>query len=143
MRRVLGDLPSLLNIPPNRALIEAATMFWDEKSAIFRFGNIEMTPLLEEMGGFAKFLWDSPGLLVPENHTPRGFLKMLGFKKNDEPLCLKKSYIPFEFLYERYGHSKSYRLHHEELAITSFGWMHRRVYVFIVCFLGLLIFPTK
>ncbi|XP_070036387.1 uncharacterized protein [Nicotiana tomentosiformis] len=31
---------------------------------------------------------------------------MLGFKKNDKLLCLKKSYIPFEFLYEPYGYSE-------------------------------------
>lgn len=65
-----------------------------------------MTPLLEEIGGFAKLPWDSPGLLVPENRTTHDFLKMLGFKKNNELLCLKKSYIPFEFLYEHYGHNK-------------------------------------
>jgi len=68
---------------------------------------------------------------------------MMGFKKNDELLCLKESYIPFEVLYERYRHSKSYCLHRDELVVTSLGWTHRRVFVFIVCFLGLLIFPMK
>lgn len=43
-----------------------------------------MTPLREEIWGLAKLPCDSPGLLVPENRTPRGLLKMLGFKKNDE-----------------------------------------------------------
>jgi len=79
MRRVLGNLPSLLNIQPKRELIEAATMFWGEKRAFFRFSNIKMAPLLEEIGGCAKLPWDSPGLLVTENRTPRGFLNMLGF----------------------------------------------------------------
>jgi len=87
-------------------------MFWGEKRVIFRFSNIKMAPLLEEIRIFAKLPWDSLGLLVPKNRTPRGFLKMLGFNKNDKLVCLKKSYIPFEFLYERYGHSKSYCLHH-------------------------------
>ena len=110
MKRVLRNLPYLLDIQPNNVLIEAATMFWDEKRVVFRFGDIEMTPLLEEIGGFAGLPWDSPGLLVPENRTSRGFLKMMGFRKNDELVCLKKSYIPFDFLYECYGHSNSYRL---------------------------------
>ncbi|XP_016451638.1 uncharacterized protein LOC107776276 [Nicotiana tabacum] len=143
VKRVLGNLPSLLDIRPNNTLIEVATMFWDEKRVVFRFGDVEMTPLLEEIGGFARLPWDSPGLSVPENRTPPRFLKMTGFKKNDELLCLKKSYIPFEFLYECYGHSKSYRLHHDELVVTFLGWTHRRVFVFIICFLGLLIFPKK
>lgn len=68
---------------------------------------------------------------------------MFGFKNNDELSCVKKSYIPFNILYERYGHRKSYRFYHEELAINSIWWIHRRVYVFIVCFLGLLIFQIQ
>jgi len=87
-------------------------MFWGGKRVVFRFSNIKRTPLLEEIGGFAKLPWDSPGLLVPENRIPRDFLKMLGFNKNDKLVYLKKSYIPFEFLYEHYGHRKSYCLHH-------------------------------
>jgi len=102
-----------------------------------------MTALLEEIRGFTGLPWDSPGLLVPKNRISRGFLKMMGFKKNDELLCLKKSYIPFEFFYERYGHIKSFRLYHDELAITSLGWTHRQVFVFIVYYLGMLIFPMK
>lgn len=85
----------------------------------------------------------SLGLLVPENCIPRGFLKMVRFKKNDELDCLKKSYINFDFLYEWYGYIKSYRLYHEELDITSIGWVHRQVYVFLVYFMGLLIFPMQ
>ena len=68
---------------------------------------------------------------------------MMGFRKNDELGCLKTSYIPFDFLYECYGHSKSYHLYYDEFAITSLGWTHRRIFVFIVYFLGMLIFPIQ
>ena len=102
-----------------------------------------MTSLLEEIGGFAGLPWDSPGLLVPENRTTRGFLKMMGLKKNDDLECLKNSYIPFDFLYERYGHSRSYHIFDDEFSITSLGWIHRRVFVFIVCFLGMLVFSNQ
>jgi len=143
VKRVLVNLPSLLAIQPNNVLIEASTMFWDEKRVVFRFGDIKMTPLLEEIEGFVGLPWDSPGLLVPKNRTSRGFLKMMGFRKNDELVYLNKSYILFDFLYERYGHNKSYHLYHDEFAITSLGWTHRRVFVFIVCFLGMLVFPIQ
>lgn len=102
-----------------------------------------MTPLLEEIGGFAGLPWDSPGLLVPDNRMGKGFLKMMGLKKNADLECLKKSYIPFDYLYERYGHRKSYRTFHDEFSITSLGHIHRRVFVFIVSFLGLIVFPMK
>ncbi|XP_075103084.1 uncharacterized protein LOC142177653 [Nicotiana tabacum] len=140
---ILGNLPSLLDIQPNNVPIEAATMFWDEKRVVFRFGNIKMTSLLEEIRGFAGLPWDNPGLLVPENRTYRRFLKMMGLRRNDELVCLKKSYIHFDFLYERYGHNTSYRIYHDEFAITSLDWTHRRVFVFIVCFLGMIVFPIQ
>lgn len=53
MRRVLGNLPSLVDVQPCKELIEAYTMFWDEKMVVFRFENLEKTPLLEKIGGFA------------------------------------------------------------------------------------------
>lgn len=52
-----------------------------------------------------------------------------------------KSWISFDFLYERFGISKAYREFHEEFVITSVGWIYQRVFAFIVYFLGLLIFP--
>lgn len=79
-------------------------MFRDKKRTVFRLGNLEMAPLLVKIGGFAQLPWDSPGLLVQENRTPRDFLKMFEIKKNSEFGCLKKSYISFDFLY---GHNKS------------------------------------
>lgn len=143
VRKYLGNLPSLLDIEPNNKLIGAATLFWDSERVVFRFGDIEMTPLLEEIGGLAGLTWDSLELLVPENCIGRGFIKMIGLKKNVDLACLKESYIPFEYMYERYGHSKSFCTYHDEISLTSLGHIHYRVFVFIVCFLGLIVFPMK
>ncbi|XP_075081554.1 uncharacterized protein LOC142166366 [Nicotiana tabacum] len=143
VRKYLGDLPSLLEIQPNNKIIEAATLFWDCERSVFRFGDIEMTPLLEEIGGLAGIAWETLGLLMPEKRKGRGFLKMMGLKKNLELTCLKESYIPFDYLYERYSHNKSYRTYPDEFAITSLGHIHRRVFVFMFYFLGLIVFPMK
>jgi len=91
VKRVLGNLSSLLDLQPNKMLIEAATLFWVNERVVFRFGDIEMTPLLEEIGGFAMLPWDSSDLLAPENCTSRGFLKMMELNKNDDLECLKNS----------------------------------------------------
>ena len=68
---------------------------------------------------------------------------MMGLKNNVDLVCLKDSYIPFDFLYERYGHSKSYRTYMDEFALTFLGHIHRRVFVFMFCFLGMIIFAMK
>lgn len=80
---------------------------------------------------------------MPENCKSRGFLKMMGLKKNPDLACLKDSYKPFDFLYERYGHSKSYHTYTDEFALTSLGHIHRKAFVFMFCFLGMIIFPMK
>ena len=51
VRKHLGNLPSLLEIQPNNMIIEAATLFWDYERIMFCLRDIEMTPLLEEIGG--------------------------------------------------------------------------------------------
>lgn len=143
VRKYLGNLPSLLEIQPNNKIIEATTLFWDCERTVFRFGDIEMTPLLEQIGGLAGIAWETLGLLMHENRNGRDFLKMMGLKKNPKLTYLKESYIPFDYLYERYGHNKSYRTYLDEFAITSLGHIHRRVFVFMFCFLGLIVFSMK
>jgi len=49
VRKYLGNFPSLMEVQPNNNIIEAATMFWDCDRSVFHFGEIEMTPLLEEI----------------------------------------------------------------------------------------------
>lgn len=102
-----------------------------------------MTPLLEEIGGLARIPWDSTGLLMPENRKGRGLLKMMGLKKNPNLTSLKDSYISFDFMYERLGHSKSYRNYVDEFDLTSLEHIHRRAFVFMFCFLGMMAFPMK
>nr|XP_016469648.1 PREDICTED: uncharacterized protein LOC107791992 [Nicotiana tabacum]XP_016469649.1 PREDICTED: uncharacterized protein LOC107791992 [Nicotiana tabacum] len=143
VRKYLGNLPSLLEIQPNNMIIEAANLFWDCKRVVFRFGDIEMTSLLEEIGGQAGLVWQTPDLLMSENRIGKSFLKMIGLKKNAELECLKESYILFDYLYESYGHSKSYCTYHDEFVITFLGHIHRRVFVFMFYFLGLIVFPMK
>ena len=56
VRRYLGNLPSLLEFQPNNKIIEATTLFWDCERVVFRFGDIEMTHVLEEIGGLASLV---------------------------------------------------------------------------------------
>lgn len=79
---VLGVVSSIMGVKPRKELVQTATMFWDEKNVVFQFGNLEMTPLPEEIGDLAKLPRDILGLLIPENCFPWGFLMTFGTKKN-------------------------------------------------------------
>ncbi|XP_060175420.1 uncharacterized protein LOC132606099 [Lycium barbarum] len=89
VRGALGHLPSLMNIQPCRDIIDAATVFWDEKRVMFRFGNNEMTPLLEEMGGYVenaallhmKKKWQNCGMIIPKEPLSKEFVDSFGFRK--------------------------------------------------------------
>lgn len=59
VKKVLRRLPSLKQVTLCRELIEVAIAFWEEKRLVFRFTDVEMTPLLEKIGGY-----------VENNHVP-------------------------------------------------------------------------
>lgn len=56
VRKTLGSFPSLMQIIPCRKLIEVATTFWDEARSVLSFVDIEMKPLLKEIGGYVEYM---------------------------------------------------------------------------------------
>ena len=48
----LGFLTDIMRVSPDRGLIEALIPFWDSTNNVFRFSDFELTPTLEEFGGF-------------------------------------------------------------------------------------------
>uniref|UniRef100_M0ZX33 Uncharacterized protein n=1 Tax=Solanum tuberosum TaxID=4113 RepID=M0ZX33_SOLTU len=45
----LGHLPSIMNLEVWHEFIEVVTRFWDDERMVFRFGDVEMTPTVEEI----------------------------------------------------------------------------------------------
>lgn len=148
VRGALGHLPSLMDIQPCRDIIEAATVFWDEKRVVFRFGNIEMTPLLEEIGGYIENVallrkprkWQNCGMIIPRQPLPKEFADSFGFREGKGVECLQKSMIPLEYLYHRFGYQRSFVDHQDEF-FSYDSWKQKRCFAFAVCFLGTIVFP--
>lgn len=73
----LGSFPFLMQVTPRKEPIDAATIFWDETKSIFKFGHIEMTPLLEETeGGYVedmnllpKKIWQTTEVIILKSVT--------------------------------------------------------------------------
>lgn len=51
-RKALESFPSLMQVTSYREFIEMDTTFWDKTRSVFSFGDVEMTPLLEEIKGY-------------------------------------------------------------------------------------------
>ncbi|KAH0702038.1 hypothetical protein KY285_016316 [Solanum tuberosum] len=64
----LGFLTDIMRFSPDRDLIEALIPFWDSISNVFRFSDFELTPTLEELGGFTGLGKD---LRSKNTHSPK------------------------------------------------------------------------
>lgn len=49
VRKHIGHLPSLMEMEAWPDLISVMIKFWDKNCVVFRFGDVELTPTLEEM----------------------------------------------------------------------------------------------
>ena len=101
--RELGGLTALISVESDRHLIKALLKFWDTERLVFKFRDFELTPTIEEVGGFMGLAYKELEMIVPHMPCPRSFLKQMGMCHNPKLLCLKEGWISLEFLYSRFG----------------------------------------
>nr|XP_009801589.1 PREDICTED: uncharacterized protein LOC104247317 [Nicotiana sylvestris] len=102
-----------MGIKPNRDLIEALVSFWDPANNVFRFKDCEMTPTLEELGGFTGLGRDLPG-------KKPAALRKVGVNNFLKKLCLRR--IPM---------------------LSYDAWKELRIFAFMISFLGIMVFPER
>ncbi|XP_049408501.1 uncharacterized protein LOC125871853 [Solanum stenotomum] len=100
----LGFLTYIMRFSPDRDLIEALIPFWDSESNVFRFSDFELTPTLEELGGFTGLGKDlrSKTLIAPRNVSGSKFLEQMHIIYPYKE-CFDNGLVSLEFLYSRYG----------------------------------------
>ena len=99
----LGGLTALISVESDRHLIKALLKFCDTERLVFKFKDFELTPTIEEVGGFMGLAYKEVEMIVPHKPSPRSFLKQMGMCHNPNLLCLKEGWISLEFLYSRFG----------------------------------------
>ncbi|KAK4340324.1 hypothetical protein RND71_041786 [Anisodus tanguticus] len=143
IRRRLGCLVSLFNIFPDQHLVRALIHFWDPDRVVFRFGDFEMTPTLEEISYFTDLIYQGRGQIIPHCQSGKKFLRYLGLKNTKKLLCFENNWVSMDYLYERYGCRDSYKIFKNEFSCTPDHWRTKRPIAFTVAFLGSLIFPLE
>ncbi|XP_027102319.2 uncharacterized protein [Coffea arabica] len=139
----IGHLPSLLNITPNVAIVQALLEFWDPDSSVFRFGECELTLTLEEIEGLLQVPGKGHPMVYPMNGTREQFCKFLGLKQFSMSQHPDVRSCPLEFLYKRFGEKESYDHHHEDFFVSREQWEEKRVLAFGITLINLLLFPKK
>ena len=141
----LGHLPSIINFKVWPTFIEVITRFWDDKKMVFRFGDVEITPTLEEI----KDCLDSIGtcgkrkkrpdhhILLPDRPT-RNELRDILFLRNAN--WLETHNIPLMRFFERWGHNNYFRLFSNEFHDHN-TWRKTQGIAFSPCLLGTMVFP--
>ena len=80
-------------------------------------------------------------MILARNHTGKRFLQFCGLKDYKNLGCLKQSWISFDYLFARFGSSKSFDYFWDEFCTTKEKWEQRRLEVFCLALLGILVFP--
>ncbi|KAK4734472.1 hypothetical protein R3W88_008733 [Solanum pinnatisectum] len=140
---LLGGLTALISVEPDRHVIKALLKFWDSERLVFKFKDFELTPTIEEIGGFLGLPYKEQEMIVPHKPTPRSFLKQMGMRHNPELLCLEEGWISLEFLYARFGDEEGYENFTREFACSSAKWERYHLNAFAVALLGSLVFPME
>ena len=116
VQRHIGHLPSLMEMVAYPDLIGTMVKFWDNNNMVFRFGEVEMTPSIEEV--FASY--ESVDMCNKRKRQPDTnllFLKTWNFAEIKEKLSLVKAdwmdrmpgpNIPLRKLYYRFGRARAY-----------------------------------
>lgn len=143
----LKFLRNIMGIKPDKDLIEALVSFWDPTNNVFRFKDCEMTPTLEELGGFSGFGRDlhRKKHAAPMKVGVNNFLKKLCLRRI--PLgCLNKGWVSLDYLYDRFGNEKGF----EKFSTIEFvnqlsydAWKELRIFAFTISFLGTMVFPER
>nr|XP_027067908.1 uncharacterized protein LOC113693571 [Coffea arabica] len=139
----VGHLPSLVDITPNVAAIQALINYWDPDASVFRFGMCELTPTLEELEGLLQVPGKGSPMIYPSGGTKEQFCRFLGLRNNSLDQHPDARSCPLRFLYDRFGEKESFECHQIDFFITRRQWEEKRVQAFDLVLINLLLFPQR
>ncbi|KAH0709114.1 hypothetical protein KY284_010541 [Solanum tuberosum] len=142
----LGFLTDIVRFSPDRDLIEAFIPFWDSTSNVFHFSDFELTPTLEELGGFTWLGKDlrSKTLIAPRSVSGNKFLEQMHIIHPHKE-CFNNGLVSLEFLYSRYGKKEGFSDCGKQLKNGQHlpTWEKHRQEAFMVTFLGTMVFTRR
>ena len=105
----LGFLKDIIRFSPNRGLIDALILFWYFISNMLRFSDFELTPALEEWGGFiglCKDLWSKTFITLRRISRNKILEQMHIIHPHKE--CFDNGLVSLEFINSKYGSKEGF-----------------------------------
>ncbi|KAK4710383.1 hypothetical protein R3W88_004896 [Solanum pinnatisectum] len=148
LNKYIGALTELINMVGWPELVEVLTGYWDNVRMVFRFGTMEITPIIEEIRdgidtvgtGLERRVRKQESILIPNKPTLEDITNWLGLRK-DYAYWAEGPSISFRDLYVRFGHASFYANYNQEFKVTFKEWDGIRPLAFTIALLGTMVFP--
>ncbi|XP_049365515.1 uncharacterized protein LOC125830374 [Solanum verrucosum] len=148
LNKYIGALTELINMVGWPELIEGLTGYWDNDKMVFRFGTMEITPIIEEIRagidtvgtGLERRVRKQENILISNKPTLEDLINWLGLRK-DYAFWAEDTRPILMDLYVRFGNASFYANYNQEFRVTYREWDGIRPLTFTVALLGTMVFP--
>ena len=143
LQRHFGFLGSLLQVQVDSHMLESLIVFWDPTVMVFRFGEQELTPTLEEYAGLLKLTISGDPVLPNFKPGKSRTADFLGMKRDvlERAVGGDFSRYPISFLLDRFMDPEGFYKHHFSCSLSE--WADNRLWVLALCLVAHLLFPRE
>ncbi|KAH0698608.1 hypothetical protein KY284_012823 [Solanum tuberosum] len=143
IRGHLGALFSLLGTQYDKVFVTQLMGFWEPSTITFKFLDFEITPTLEEFSSLTELPVRGRLLMIPSAICTGDFLSLLDLHIFWSLRYVDNRQVELDYLFQRFGHSEGYYEYQREFECTRGAWEHMRPRVFVMAFLGVMVFSIK
>ncbi|KAH0679232.1 hypothetical protein KY284_020317 [Solanum tuberosum] len=117
--------------------------FWEPSTVTFKFLDFEITPTLEEFNSLTELPIKGRLSVIPSTICTGDFLSLLDLHIFRSLRYVDGRHVELDYIFQRFGRSESYYEYQREFEYTRGAWEHMRPRVFIMVFLGVMVFPIR
>ncbi|KAH0650089.1 hypothetical protein KY290_012558 [Solanum tuberosum] len=117
--------------------------FWEPSTVTFKFLDFEVTPTLEEISSLIKLQIRERLSVIPSTICTCDFLSLLDLHILRSLRYVDGGHVELDYLFQRFGRSEGYYEYQCEFECTREAWEHMRPRVFVMAFLGVMVFPVR
>ena len=135
-QRHFGFLGSLLQVKTDGHMLESLVVFWDSTVMVFRFGEQEPTPTLEEYTALLKLTISGNPVLPNFKPGKSQTSNFLGMRRDILEKSIRGDFsrYPISFLFDRFIDPKGFYRHPFSCSISE--WADNQLWVLALCLMA-------
>ncbi|KAH0743015.1 hypothetical protein KY290_031008 [Solanum tuberosum] len=117
--------------------------FWEPNTVTFKLLNFEITPTLEKFSSLTELPIRGRLLMIPSAICTGDILSLFDLHIFRSLRYVDNRQVELDYFFQRFGRSEGYYEYQREFECTRGAWEHMRPRVFIMAFLGVMVFPIR